>query len=1321
MGEAANVKDNPPSRPPFVVGVGASAGGLEALQRLFEKTQLTGAFAFVVIQHLSPDFESVMGELLAPHTPLKVVRAQHGMRLEADHLYLMPPRHEMAVSNGEIRLTERDPGKGLFLPIDVFFRSLADDAGAHAVGIVLSGTGSDGSRGVRAIHEAGGLVIAQDESAKFDGMPRSAIETGTVDLVLPPERMGEALGRYQEHDGQLSQVPDASPDVLARIFDLLRRECGIDFAGYKENTVGRRIQRRLLLTHSGDLAQYLDRIAQDPVELRSLYCDLLIGVTRFFRDEEAFQLVERDVLPGLVDALENDDELRVWVAGCATGEEPYSLAMAIAEAFRRRERPASFRVFATDVHSASLERASAGIYSMESVERVPPPLRELYFQPHCDGFQIAPDLRSHVVFAHHNLLRDAPFTRIDLVSCRNLLIYFSAGMQRKALASFHFALKVGGTLLLGPSESPASLGDEFAVVDGRWKLFRKVRDSRILPEVRGASPLRLESPVSPRRPAEDGRVSRSRELLLQEYGPPSLLVDGDLRLLHTFNAASELLTPKDGHPSLNLLDLVDGELRAVLAASIRRAQRDRAPVSLDGVSVTTAKGRRQVRVVVRPVLGHGHHDDAWAISLEPSAIAEHGTLAPLHEHQGSDRGDLMTERIAGLEGELRYAKENLQATIEEMETSNEELQATNEELVASNEELQSTNEELHSVNEELYTVNAEYQTKIAELTELTADMTHLLEATEVHTLFVDRDLRLRKFTPKIGEAFHLLPQDVGRRLDSFAHDIDDDNLLPDLGRVLATGITVEREVRDVAGSAYFLRILPYHSGTKIDGVVLTLINLSALKCAQRDLVGVLEHSPAFIYLKGSDGRYLLAGRQSSDIFGVPPEQIVGRNDSELMPPALADARAACERSVIDTGESHELEETFTIKNVPRTFLTIVFPLRDAHDAPYGVAGISTDISEQKRAAEEARRDVQRRDQFLAMLSHELRTPLGAILNAVELLDRNGSLPVNRDAHDVIRRQARHMGRLIDDLLDVGRITRQQLVLQSQIVDLRDVIKDATEIVSEQASRKKLSLRAVIADEPLTLRGDPVRLRQIVTNLLVNAVTYTQEGTVEIEAGRSNGSVGLAVRDTGVGLAPDEIKQVFELFYQAPQSLDRPRGGLGVGLSLAQRLVGLHDGTITARSAGRGKGSEFAVSLPFVAELPAVVPADAPPPRLRIVIVEDNDDNRDMLVELLRSEGHMVWAADNGLSGADLILAERPDVALVDVGLPGLDGFGVATRVREAVAGLVRLVALTGYGLPQDRTRATDAGFDCHVLKPIEPSALFRVLREVSPSTPQRPS
>jgi two-component system CheB/CheR fusion protein len=798
-------------------------------------------------------------------------------------------------------------------------------------------------------------------------------------------------------------------------------------------------------------------------------------------------------------------------------------------------------------------------------------------------------------------------------------------------------------------------------------------------------------------------------LLLQEYGPPSLIVDGELRLLHTFNSGNEFLTPKDGRPSLNMLDLVDGELRAVLSAAIRRAQRDMRTVRLDGVNVETARGARQATVIVRPVPGHTRAEDAWSISLEVKSAGDVAALPAA----APDRGELMTERVSNLEGELRFARENLQATIEEMETSNEELQATNEELIASNEELQSTNEELHSVNEELYTVNAEYQSKIAELTELTADVTHLLDATEVHTLFVDRDLRLRKFTPKIGEAFHLLPQDVGRRLDSFAHDFEDDRLLTDLEGVLASGATIEREVRDRAGRSYFLRILPYRSASGIDGVVLTLIDLAALKSVQRDLAGVLEYSPAFVYLKDAAGRYLLCGRPSEKVLGLRREQILGKTDQQLLPPQMAEARSACERKVVATGESSELEEQCIVDGETRTFLTTVFPLRDGRGTPYAVAGVSSDITEQKRASEEARRDVQRRDQFLAMLSHELRTPLGAILSATELIERKGAAASGGSAHDVIRRQARHMGRLIDDLLDVGRVTRQQMVLQTQIVDMREVIRDALDTIRREAEKKDLALACTIADEALTVRGDPVRLRQVVTNLAANAVTYTHAGTVAVEAGRSNGTVSVSVRDTGVGLASDEVMKVFDLFYQVPQPLDRPRGGLGVGLTLAQKLVILHDGTIEVRSDGPGKGSLFTVSLPFAAATPPVAPPDAKAPKLRIVIVEDNDDNREMLAELLRSEGHAVWAADNGVAGTELILSQRPDVALVDVGLPGLDGFTVASRVRQEMAGLVRLVALTGYGLPHDRARATECGFDRHILKPVEPNALFRVLREMA--------
>src|SRR6185436_3980586 len=524
---------DPETRPVYVVGVGASAGGLEALQRLFERIPVTGELAFVVVQHLSPDFKSVMDELLTPHTQMQSHRAEDGMLVEADHIYLMPPKCEMIVSEGRLRLTERDPSKGLSLPIDAFFRSLAEDVGTRAVALVLSGTGSDGSRGIRAVHEAGGLVIAQTESsAKFDGMPRSAVDTGIVDLVLHPEDIGDTLVKYLEHDGRLGdpEAP-AGGDLMSRIFELLKKESAIDFSDYKGSTVGRRIERRVLMSDSRDLDEYVARISTDTSELRALYKDLLIGVTRFFRDPDAFHRLATDVLPELVRAA--TDELRIWIPATASGEEAYSLAMLVDEAFRQVGKPAIFRIFAIDVHRPSLEAASSGFYPPESLQHVPDELRGRYFERHGEGFQVTTELRSHIVFAHHNVMRDAPFTRLDLVSCRNFLIYLKPPAQRRVLALFHFGLKIGGVLLLGPSETPGSLADEFATVDSRWKIFRKSRDVRI-PDVSISSPGAPAAgarPIVTRQSSEDPRVLRGRDNLLERYAPPTLLVDENGRLL----------------------------------------------------------------------------------------------------------------------------------------------------------------------------------------------------------------------------------------------------------------------------------------------------------------------------------------------------------------------------------------------------------------------------------------------------------------------------------------------------------------------------------------------------------------------------------------------------------------------------------------------------------------------------------------------------------------------------------------------------------------------------------------------------------------------
>jgi len=531
--------------------------------------------------------------------------------------------------------------------------------------------------------------------------------------------------------------------------------------------VTRRIERRLLLNQSLDLDEYAQRLSADAGELNALYKDLLIGVTKFFRDHEAFARLEREVLPHVVEQVPPDEELRIWVAGCGTGEEAYSLAILLDEQLPAARRRDNIKIFATDVHRASLEFASAGLYDEASLSEVTPARLQRYFVRRGKAFQVSPELRRMIVFAPHNLIKDAPFTKLNLISCRNLLIYLQPIAQKKVLSLFHFALKTGGVLFLGPSESPGELTEEFDPLDYQWKLYRKRRDTHLPADVRlplssGYSGLRSPSARLgyPEPQTADASLIRVYDALLDSHMPPSLLVNGQRQLVHTFAGAGKYLDVHDGRHTADVLELIHPDLRTPLAGALQRAAKLKSPVAYKDVRVTTADGPRRLKVSVAPVTPKGFDAGHLLISLEPLDDGE----SPSPPERELDYGEASREQLRSLEDELRYTKENLQATIEELETSNEELQATNEELVASNEELQSTNEELHSVNEELYTVNAEYQRKIAELTELTGDMDNLLFSTDVGVLFLDGELCIRKFTPKIGEFFDLLPQDIGRRV-----------------------------------------------------------------------------------------------------------------------------------------------------------------------------------------------------------------------------------------------------------------------------------------------------------------------------------------------------------------------------------------------------------------------------------------------------------------------------------------------------------------------------------------------------------------------------
>ena len=818
--------------------------------------------AFVVVQHLSPDFKSLMDDLLARHTRMRIHRVDDGMVLEPDCIYLIPPRKLMTVKGGQLALTEREAARQLEFPINVFLDSLAADYGPQAVAIVLSGTGTDGTQGVRSVHEAGGLVIVQSlDSADFNGMPRSVINTGLADYVLPPERMPEAVITYAKYPQlrmrQSTRAMSAheAASSFGPVLEQLRNAYGIDFGEYKIPTVQRRIHRRMSFLHMEDVQAYSHLLIQQPNELDELYKDLLIGVTEFFRDPEAFETLGRDVLPGLL-AEPGREEFRVWVAGCASGEEAYSVAILVDEQMRASGYRGRVSIFATDMHRDSLAHAAAGVYERVRLENLGPERITRYFKEEQNGhLRVTPELRQRIIFSAHNVVSDPPFTKIDLITCRNMLIYFQPGTQERVLALFHFALRRGGALFLGSSEGLGGVEAGFMTVAVRHKIYRKTVDSLVVPpEIRAvpSSSRTLRTVASSLAGSLPSTITVSRALLhaydflLKETMPTSFIVAENGEIVQYFDQSSRYLQPPEGRSHDNLFNRTDGDLRLALSTIIPKAIKTGQPAHARGVRQQVEGEERLLDIEVRPI-----PDDRNGVSLVHVVIQnprEAPAASALPEARPTDESfkpdDALGHRVHDLELELHTTKENLQATVEELQTSNEELQATNEELLAANEELQSTNEELHSVNEELYTVNAEFERKNHELKTIGEDLNNLLASTDIGTLFLDRHLRIRRFTPAIARIFNLMPQDISRPIDHLAYQLDGEpDLMQRLRDVLASGTPLEREIRTRDGAWLFQRVLPFRTAEdKIDGVVMTFTDISGIKSIQDKLNLAMEFS-----------------------------------------------------------------------------------------------------------------------------------------------------------------------------------------------------------------------------------------------------------------------------------------------------------------------------------------------------------------------------------------------------------------------------------------------------------------------------------------------
>lgn len=861
----------------YVVGIGASAGGLAALEALVAHLPAELGVAYVVVQHLSPDFESHMVELLSRKTQLTVRSAEHGCSITPDTIFVLPPGKEMILAGDRLLLVDRAEEERLSLPIDRFLRSLSVARRRFAVAVVLSGTGSDGSRGVVDVHMEGGLTLVQSpETAAFAGMPQSALETGLVDLALPPEEIGAALRSYvvealtpsalaaQEFTG----VPS---EAMEQLFEAMGRHHGLDLASYKPSTVTRRIDRRREASGAASLDEYVQRALLDREELDALHGDILIGVTRFRRDPGAFMALEREALGALFARAEERRSIRVWIAGCSTGEEAYSVAIAIAEVQRRRRTSRPVRVFATDVNERALAVAAEGLYDREALDAYDDETVARYFDAVPAGLRVKPELRRSVVFAQHDLLSQPPFTQLDLLVCRNVLIYLQPHAQKRALELFHFALRLDGFMLLGPSEALGELDDEFLTLSTRWKLFRKRRDlragtsalaaTRVPPLVPGhAHPRRSGGPAA--------HVPSYHERILHAWMPPSAVVDRDFEVVHLYGGLEGELRLPRGRVSTNLLDLVDDDLRLVLSGALRQAIHSGASVRRSAVRVPWSSATHVV-LGVDAVETLPQDPPCWLITFAPEAAAAGAADGEATAPSG---------RVEDLERDLEDTRRELQATVEELEAANEELQASNEELVASNEELQSTNEELQSVNEELYTVNAEHEQRIEQVSRERADMSNLLAATGVGVVFVDEDLRVRRFTPAIARAFDLRESDVGRPLESFAHTLDLEDLDERLAEAVERGAEFEAETSDRSGRTLLVRILPYMRDGRSRGAVLTLVDISATRAMSRRLAQfdpIVEHSPDLQVMLDREGHVVFANRAFTEAHGVPLDEVLG--------------------------------------------------------------------------------------------------------------------------------------------------------------------------------------------------------------------------------------------------------------------------------------------------------------------------------------------------------------------------------------------------------------------------------------------------------------
>jgi two-component system CheB/CheR fusion protein len=1222
-----------------VAGIGASAGGLDAFIELVSAIPAGTGLAFVLIQHLDPRHHSMLVDILAGATAIPVQEVADGMRIERDHIYVIPPDTEMTIQDGILRLKPRT-AKVPHRPLDSFLSSLAKEQKSEAIGVVLSGNDADGALGLQAIHKAGGITFAQSpESAKFDVMPRAAAVA--ADFVLPPAGIAERLVRIVRHDTSPEDRPGvpATAAEFDRVLELLQTRHPVDFSHFKRASIERRILRRVLLGNHDSLGSYSDLLEKDSAAVEALYQDLLIGVTSFFREPARFDALKSVVFPALVENHGAEDNLRIWVAGCSTGEEVYSLAITLLEFLDGRPHAPRISIYGTDINEQSLAKARVASYTQHALSGVSAVRLARFFTPVVGGYKIAKSLRELCVFAAHDVSRDPPYSRVDLITCCNVLIYFDSELQKKAVALLQYALAPGGFLMLGSSENLRGTTNQLTAISAKPLIYRKreIPDALATLDVGPRAPrsnvaVASSSPPAGRRagsaaPAEDD------SFLSAHLAPSGVLINERMEITRIRGDVAPFIALEPGDASLDLFGLVrNHEVLAVLRPAVRRAFREQIIVSRTDILVADGDVRRSVAFDVIPYgTPPPDHDRCWIVFRSTPA----GGTTRKVETAGR-RGE-----IAGLRHALAAAIHDREQLADDASAAAEEAQSSDEELRSTNEELETAKEELQSANEELSTLNDELRLRNTALVRMNDDIENVLGAVEIPILFVGIDLTVRRYNITAGSLFNLRADAIGRPLREAKSSLDIAHLEKLVGAVVETATAADVEMQDAAGEWRLLRIRAYRTaGGEIDGAIVAVLDINVLKksvlvaeeatraadmlsqasallassldyettlesltrlstsafadwCAV-DLVnedGTIRHltvshanpvlrdlalqfqevafrepehapgAPQALLLRKS---VLLTDIAESDLTGLQPEAKIMQLIGALGVRSLISVPLMVRDKVLGTT---------TFSSSRRRYDEVDLQLAEELSQR---AAVAIDTAMLFREAESANRY---KDAFLGTVAHELRTPLTSIIGWVQLAKSNPDL--HAEALVRVDEGASLLRTFIEDLIDVTRIREQKLRMEMTEIDLAAVVRSAVEMTALSVSAGEVQLRSDLVFDPAPLRGDRVRLLQVVWNLLSNAIKFTPAGgAIDVRLERDGNDARLSVIDDGAGISAHFLPHVFELYQQADATGGR-LPGLGIGLSIVAQIVKLHGGNVRVESPGLGRGSTFTVTLPLL--------------------------------------------------------------------------------------------------------------------------------------------